>query len=71
MKKLLLLLTIMVILGGCAVYPDSYGYYDSDYDAYPYGYSGPNVYLYYSHINRGYDHYYGHHGYPNGYGWHH
>ncbi len=73
MKKLLLLTVMVMILGGCVVYPDYYGYYDTDYYGYPYGYVGPNINLYYSHMYSGHGYYYGGHGFHHGEhggGWH-
>lgn len=83
MKKFLLLITATVLLGGCVAYPGYYGYYDSDYYSYPYGYVGPNINLYTGFYGGGrhyggFGHYggYGHYGgfghYPGGHrGWHH
>ncbi|RQW90072.1 MAG: hypothetical protein EHM79_01550 [Geobacter sp.] len=67
MKKLLLLITVMVLLSGCVVYP---GYYDSGYYGYPYGYVGPNINLHYGFYGGrghygGFSHHHGGHG-----GWH-
>ncbi|MDD2335558.1 MAG: hypothetical protein PHD01_03175 [Geobacteraceae bacterium] len=57
MKKLLLLITVTVMLGGCVVYPGDYGYYNSEYYGFPFGYAGPNINFYYS----------GHYGWPGYY----
>ena len=58
MKKLLLLITVALLLGGCVAYP---GYYDSGYYGSPYGYVGPNINLYTG--------FYGGTGYYGGYGY--
>jgi hypothetical protein len=62
MKKLLLLISVAVLLGGCVVYPGYYGYDDSYYYGFPYGYAGPNINLYYSGHYRS-----GHYGWPGYY----
>ncbi len=49
MKKLLLLLTLALLLGGCVVYPDyygGYGYYGYNTGYYPYPYAYPYPYVY-------------------------
>ncbi len=76
MKKLLLLVAIILMLGGCVAYP---GYYDYGYDdgyygpyyypyyyPYPYGYVAPNVFIGFDgfHGGRGF-----HHGGFRGGGW--
>ena len=68
MKKLLLLVTAIIMIGGCVYYPGDYGYYDSNYYPYPYAYTRPYINLNYSHIYGGRDYYYG--GWPSYYyGW--
>lgn len=71
MKKLLLLISVAALLGGCVVYPGYYDYYDSGYYGYPYGYAGPNVNLHFTGFYGGRGHYggFGHHHGGHG-GWH-
>ncbi len=72
MKKLLLLVSVMVMLAGCVVYPGYDGDYDSYNYGYPYVYGGPSVNLYYSHSYGGRGYYNGGYGYHQGGhgGWH-
>lgn len=71
MKKLMLLMIVALMLGGCVVYPGYYdGYYESGYYG-PYGvypYVSPNVNLFFSnsHGGRGF-HHGGHGGHGGGF----
>lgn len=66
MRKLILLIVVALAMTGCVAYPGYYGYYDSGYYGYPYGYTGTSVNLHFQGGHHGY--YGGHHGY---YGKHH
>jgi hypothetical protein len=67
MKRLLVLIAVALMLGGCVVYDT--GYYDRGY--YPYGYVAPSVGIFFSDSHGGHV-FRGHHGgFRGGHGGHH
>lgn len=60
MKRFMLLIAIALTMTGCAVYPGYYGYYDSGYYGYPYGYVGTSVNLNFHGGHHGHNGWYGH-----------
>ena len=75
MKRLLLLMAVILMFGGCVAYPGYYddGYYGGYYGAYYGGYYGPYYYPYYSPYPYGYvepDFFIGVDGFRGGHGFH-
>ena len=70
MKKLLFLISLMIMLSGCVAIPaydDGYSY--PDYGPYSYGYVGPNVNLFVSDFHGGHGFHHGGRGFHGGGHW--